>query len=198
MQSDLIKLALIGPGGVGKTALTIKFVHGIFLEKYDPTIEDSYRKMIQISEEQHVMTEILDTAGAEQFASMRDMYIKLANGFLLVYSIVSVATFEEMAALHRQIYRVKEMEPDTGKIPIVLVGNKADLTEHRKVTMEQGAALAAKCQCSFLETSAKTSLNLERLFGDMARRVIYSASTDADGGSKPKKKATRAGLCGLL
>lgn len=60
------KLVVLGSGGVGKSALTVQFVQGIFVEKYDPTIEDSYRKKVEIDNEQCIL-EILDTAGTVCF-----------------------------------------------------------------------------------------------------------------------------------
>lgn len=56
------KIVVLGSGGVGKSALTVQFVQGIFVEKYDPTIEDSYRKQVEVDGQQ-CMLEILDTAG---------------------------------------------------------------------------------------------------------------------------------------
>uniref|UniRef100_A0A5F8G1X1 Uncharacterized protein n=1 Tax=Monodelphis domestica TaxID=13616 RepID=A0A5F8G1X1_MONDO len=71
-------------GGVGKSTLTVQFVQGIFVEKYDPTIEDSYRKQVEVNCQQ-CMLEILNTAGTEQFTAMRDLYMKNGQGFTLVY-----------------------------------------------------------------------------------------------------------------
>ncbi|XP_016108668.1 ras-related protein Rap-2b-like, partial [Sinocyclocheilus grahami] len=82
------KVVVLGSGGVGKSALTVQFVTGSFIEKYDPTIEDFYRKEIEVDSSPSVL-EILDTAGTEQFASMRDLYIKNGQGFILVYSLVN-------------------------------------------------------------------------------------------------------------
>ena len=73
------KVVVLGSGGVGKSALTVKFVSGMFIERYDPTIEDFYRKEIEVDNGPSVL-EILDTAGTEQFASMRDLYIKKWTG----------------------------------------------------------------------------------------------------------------------
>jgi len=87
------KVVVLGSGGVGKSALTVKFVTGKFVEKYDPTIEDFYRKEIEVDGAPSVL-EILDTAGTEQFSSMRDLYIKNGQGFIVVYSITSVQTFQ--------------------------------------------------------------------------------------------------------
>ena len=78
-----LKLAVMGSGGVGKSAITVKFVQGIFIDKYDPTIEDSYRKQMMVDTTHHIV-EILDTAGTEQFSAMRDLYIKNAEGIILL------------------------------------------------------------------------------------------------------------------
>jgi len=65
-QDNSTKIVVLGSGGVGKSAMTVQFVQGIFVERYDPTIEDSYRKMIEVDGNQF-MLEILDTAGTEQY-----------------------------------------------------------------------------------------------------------------------------------
>ena len=87
------KVVVLGSGGVGKSALTVQFVSGLFMEKYDPTIEDFYRKEIEVDHTPCVL-EILDTAGTEQFASMRDLYIKNGQGFIVAYSITNHQTFQ--------------------------------------------------------------------------------------------------------
>merc|ERR1712071_294203 len=110
------KLVVLGSGGVGKSALTVQFVQGIFVEKYDPTIEDSYRKQDE-DDGQQCMLEILDTAGTEQFTAMRDLYMKNGQGFVFVYSITAQSTFNDLQDLREQILRVK----DTDDVPLVLV-----------------------------------------------------------------------------
>lgn len=67
------KIVVLGSGGVGKSALTVQFVQGIFVEKYDPTIEDSYRKQVEVDGQQ-CMLEILDTAGTVSY-SVRYIYL---------------------------------------------------------------------------------------------------------------------------
>src|SRR3954467_14324927 len=91
-QFEHLLVVVLGSGGVGKSALTVQFVSNTFIEKYDPTIEDFYRKEIEVDGQPCVL-EILDTAGTEQFASMRDLYIKNGQGFVVVYSITSQQTF---------------------------------------------------------------------------------------------------------
>ncbi|KAG8517694.1 Ras-related protein Rap-1A, partial [Galemys pyrenaicus] len=119
---------------------TVQFVQGIFVEKYDPTIEDSYRK--------------------EQFTAMRDLYMKNGQGFALVYSITAQSTFNDLQDLREQILRVK----DTEDVPMILVGNKCDLEDERVVGKEQGQNLARQwCNCAFLESSAKSKINVNEV-----------------------------------
>jgi len=160
------KLVVLGSGGVGKSALTVQFVQGIFVEKYDPTIEDSYRKVVEVDGNQ-CMLEILDTAGTEQFTAMRDLYMKNGQGFLLVYSITAQSTFNDLHDLREQILRVK----DTDDVPMILVGNKCDLEDERVVGKDQGTHLAQEFNCAFLETSAKAKVNVQTIFQDLVRQI---------------------------
>ncbi|EDL27894.1 mCG1040062 [Mus musculus] len=119
------KLVVLGSGGVGKSALTVQvFFQGIFVEKYDSTIDDSYRKQVEVDCQQ-CMLEILDTTGTEQFTVMKDLYMKNGQGFALVYSITAQSTFNCLQDLREQILQVK----DTADVPMILVGNKCDLEE---------------------------------------------------------------------
>ncbi|KJE91052.1 Ras-like protein Rap-1b, variant [Capsaspora owczarzaki ATCC 30864] len=160
------KLVVLGSGGVGKSALTVQFVQGIFVEKYDPTIEDSYRKQVEVDGAQ-CMLEILDTAGTEQFTAMRDLYMKNGQGFVLVYSITAQSTFNDLTDLREQILRVK----DTDVVPMVLVGNKCDLEDERMVGKEQGQGLAKGWSCAFLESSAKAKIMVNETFYDLVRQI---------------------------
>jgi len=182
------KLVVLGSGGVGKSALTVQFVQGIFVEKYDPTIEDSYRKQVEIDGKQ-CMLEILDTAGTEQFTAMRDLYMKNGQGFVLVYSIIAQSTFNDLNDIREQILRVK----DATSVPMVLTGNKADLSDQRVISTEQGRALAEKWDCIFLECSAKTRSNVDKIFFDLVNK-INSVNPPKDG----KKGGKRSGGCFLL
>jgi small GTP-binding protein len=177
------KLVVLGSGGVGKSALTVQFVQGIFVEKYDPTIEDSYRKQIEIDGQQ-CMLEILDTAGTEQFTAMRDLYMKNGQGFVLVYSIIAQSTFNDLPDMREQILRVK----DKDVVPMVLVGNKCDLEEQRVITTEQGEDLARQFQSAFLEVSAKTRHNVDQIFQNLILQINKITPPPKAGGKGGKKK----------
>ena len=181
------KLVVLGSGGVGKSALTVQFVQGIFVEKYDPTIEDSYRKQVEVDGQQY-MLEILDSAGTEQFSAMRDLYMKNGQGFALVYSITSQSTFKDLARLRYQILVVK----DAYFVPMVLVGNKCDLENEREVSRDQGQNLARQWgNITFMESSAKSRINISEIFHDLVRQI---------NAHQPKKvdKSRRRRRCLLL
>jgi len=179
------KLVVLGGGGVGKSALTIRLVTDNFLDEYDPTIEDSYRKQVMIDDETALL-DILDTAGQEEFSSMQDQWMRDGQGFLLVYNIVARPTFDEVSILYDKILRTK----DSDDVPIVLVGNKCDLKEQRVVEYDEGATLAKQWGCPFFETSAKIKLNNEACFFELVRTIRNQQKqrTGQTGGGKSRKR----------
>jgi small GTP-binding protein len=167
-QKDLkeYKLVVVGGGGVGKSALTIQFIQSHFVEEYDPTIEDSYRKQCVIDEEVAVL-DILDTAGQEEFSAMREQYMRTGEGFLLVFSITDRNSFNEILSFHKQILRVKDRE----EFPMILVGNKSDLEMDRTVNSQEGSDMAKQLKIPYLETSAKLKINVDKCFQDLVRAI---------------------------
>lgn len=158
-----------------------------FVETYDPTIEDSYRKQVVI-DQQSCMLEVLDTAGQEEYTALRDQWIRDGEGFVLVYSISSRASFARIEKFHHQIQRVKEsagagsptypgsplsqtMNASFGPAPVMLVGNKCDRVTEREVSTQEGSALAKQLNCEFVEASAKNCINVETAFFNVVRQL---------------------------
>lgn len=159
-----------------------------FVETYDPTIEDSYRKQVVI-DNQSCMLEVLDTAGQEEYTALRDQWIRDGEGFVLVYSITSRSSFTRIQKFYNQIQRVKDsgnagsptgpsylnpqlaMPAPTGPVPVMLVGNKSDKVTERAVSSQEGQALARELRCDFVEASAKNCINVERAFYDVVRSL---------------------------
>ena len=98
----------------------------------------------------------------------RDQYIKHADGFFVVYSITIRRSFVEAENVIQEIYRVR----DDNSVPIVLVGNKCDLEDERQVSTEEGKDLADKYGIPFLETSAKTNHNVDKMFETLVCEVV--------------------------
>ena len=88
----LYKLIMVGSGGVGKSALTLQFMYGDFIEEYDPTKADSYRKKV-VLDGQECFIDILDTAGQEEYAAIRDNYYRSGEGFFCVFSTTEAESF---------------------------------------------------------------------------------------------------------
>ncbi|KAL6719268.1 RAS1 protein [Lecanora helva] len=179
------KLVVVGGGGVGKSCLTIQLIQSHFVDEYDPTIEgkpgsrpkrvdrpstytgiDSYRKQCVIDDEVALL-DVLDTAGQEEYSAMREQYMRTGEGFLLVYSITSRQSFDEIQTFQQQILRVK----DKDYFPIIIVGNKCDLDAEREVSRQEGENLARQFGCAFIETSAKSRINVDNAFYNIVREI---------------------------
>ncbi|KAL6072109.1 Ras GTPase [Balamuthia mandrillaris] len=187
-KDNHFKLVVLGPGAVGKSCLTIQLVSCQWIEEYDPTIEDSYRK--QISVDGNVcFLDILDTAGQEEYGAMRDQYMRTGQGFLLVYDITERSTFEEVPIFKEQILRATDKE----RVPLTIVGNKCDLENRRAVSTFEGSELAKSMGARFVETSAKGRVNVNEAFFELVREVIaqrdeeLNGSKGAGNGKKQKK-----------
>ncbi|EHN00223.1 Ras1p [Saccharomyces cerevisiae x Saccharomyces kudriavzevii VIN7] len=182
------KIVVVGGGGVGKSALTIQLIQSYFVDEYDPTIEDSYRKQVVIDDKVSIL-DILDTAGQEEYSAMREQYMRTGEGFLLVYSVTSRNSFDELLSYYQQIQRVK----DSDYIPVVVVGNKLDLENERQVSYEDGLRLAKQLNAPFLETSAKQAINVDEAFYSLIRLVrddggkYNSMNSQADDATTPNK-----------
>ncbi|KAF2812805.1 uncharacterized protein BDZ99DRAFT_381793 [Mytilinidion resinicola] len=196
------KLVVLGDGGVGKTALTLRLRFSHFVETYDPTIKDLYLKHAQI-DEQVCLLDILDTAGQEEYFALQDQWIRGGEGFLLVYSISSRSSFTRIRDFHCQIQMVKESTISGSPLsaPVMLVANKCDRVLEREISTQEGSALAHELGCGFVETSVKTGVNVDKAFYDVVRQLRLqkqqpdnheSYEGQDDGGSERHPK------CGIL
>ncbi|CCE84063.1 Piso0_004666 [Millerozyma farinosa CBS 7064] len=178
------KIVVLGAGGVGKSSVTVQFVQGVYVESYDPTIEDSYRKQIEI-DGRACDLEILDTAGIAQFTAMRELYIKSGKGFLLVYSVTDENSLKELLSLREQVLRIK----DSDNVPMVLIGNKCDLENDRVLSIDDGIKVSEDWgMVPFYETSAMYKTNVDDAFIDVVRQIMRKeAATSAE-----KKQAKEA------
>lgn len=186
----LHKVIMVGSGGVGKSALTLQFMYDEFVSDYEPTKADSYRKKV-VLEGQEVQIDILDTAGQEDYAAIRDNYFRSGEGFLCVFSITEQESFQATADFRDQILRVKDDE----NIPFLLVGNKCDLEGSRKVSQEEANAKAAEWNVPYVETSAKTNVNVDKVFFDLMKEIKRRKVESETQLNKTDKKTKKRKCC---
>ncbi|EFX65126.1 hypothetical protein DAPPUDRAFT_303962 [Daphnia pulex] len=192
-QPVVHKVIMVGSGGVGKSALTLQFMYDEFVEDYEPTKADSYRKKVMLDGEE-VQIDILDTAGQEDYAAIRDNYFRSGEGFLCVFSITDDDSFQATQEFREQILRVKNDE----NISFLLVGNKCDLGERRKVSLEEAQNRAQQWGVPYIETSAKTREHVDKVFFDLMRD-IRSRKMDETKTNPGKPKPARKKLkCAIL
>lgn len=156
------KIVLLGSGGVGKTAITIRLIKNTFIQTYDPTIEDTYFKHLSLNNENYIL-DIIDTAGQEEYSGMMNQYVKVGQGFILVYCITSREAFVGIEKYYNLIYNIKESD----KVPIILVGNKNDLQDRRMVSYKEGTELAKIWNVPFYEISAKCDPDITNIFNSI-------------------------------
>ncbi|KAM9961378.1 hypothetical protein ACTFIR_004218 [Dictyostelium discoideum] len=169
-NNNSMRLCIMGVGGVGKTSITIQFISNHFVNCYDPTIEDLYRKQCLI-DDQVYMLDILDTAGQDELNEIRNHWIKSCEGFILVYSITSRSSFDKIQSFLDQIKFLK-----SEKVPIIMIANKSDLDNERQVTFEEGENFANRFGLSFMEVSAKYKLNIDEVFNQIAQHCVKRRS----------------------
>lgn len=215
VASRELKIVVLGTGGVGKSALSVQYVQSIFVEKYDPTIEDSYRKVVDVPtswlsgaplgtshalssaantstahgmQTTSIVLEIMDTAGTDQFVAMRDLYMRNGDAFLIVYAIDSLASFEALLPMYDQLLRVRNATP--GSVPVLLVGNKCDLESQRQVSRQQAQALASRWQIPPpVETSARKNLNVSNTFMQLVEMTLTTKHPHTSSPADPTVRA---------
>ncbi|KAF8863413.1 ras-domain-containing protein [Acephala macrosclerotiorum] len=160
------KLVVMGGGGADKSSFVIQLIQSHFVDEYDPTIEDSYRKQCVI-DDRVALLDVLDTAGQEEYSAMRAQYMKTGEGFVLMYSITSRTSLDDACALYTELLRVKNKDYS----PIILVGNHCERENERQISKQEGETLARSWGCPFVEASAKERINVEKAFYDLVREI---------------------------
>ena len=164
-EIEIPKLCIVGDSNVGKTCIINRLIKGIYSSDYEPTIGNSFMKRTFFIDGHSIEISIWDTAGQERYRSVVSMYFRNCKGALIVYDITNIESFTN---LDDWIKRLKEVEPD---VDIIIVGNKEDLEEERKVSADQLRLLTQKYNCDSFEVSAKTNTNIKEVFDCMARKI---------------------------
>jgi len=216
MAMQNVKCVVVGDGAVGKTCLLISYTENRFPVDYVPTVFDNFTTGVEV-DGNHINFALWDTAGQEEYARLRALSYPETDVFLLCFSVVSPASFDNIKT--KWFPEVDHHCPEAKKI---LVGTKIDLRNDKKIleevqasgeklpTREQGENMAREIGAkAYLECSAYTQEGLKRVFEEAIRAVISpgnpnsnadaggtSSKNSSGGGGKPTKKKT--GTCSLL
>ena len=159
VENQKYKMIFVGDQGTGKTCILNRFATNQFDEQYQTTIGLDFQSKNVSIHDQDVRLLLYDTAGQEKFRSLIPMYIRESNIILLVYDITRKESFDNIPRWFSDVLNIKSNEAI-----YVLVGNKIDLKDQRKVTYNEGKKLADEKNIIFEEVSAKTGENFPELF----------------------------------
>nr|CAD7428956.1 unnamed protein product [Timema monikensis] len=176
-QKEQHRVVVMGAARVGKSSIISQFLYDKFNPRYRETIEELHRGEYELQDGASLTLDILDTSGAFQFPAMRALSISTADAFILVYAVDDVETWEEVRRLRDQI-----LEARGCRVPIVVVGNKEDLSEEgvgRAVPKEVAETTALfDWECGYVECSAKNNRRIVDVFKELLvqAKVRYNLS----------------------
>ncbi|KAK2854356.1 hypothetical protein Q5P01_007017 [Channa striata] len=189
----LLKLLLIGDSGVGKTCLLFRFSEDAFNTTFISTIGIDFKIRTIELDGKKIKLQIWDTAGQERFRTITTAYYRGAMGIMLVYDITNEKSFDNIRNWIRNIE-----EHASSDVERMVLGNKCDINDKRQVSKERGEKLAIDYGIKFLETSAKSSINVEEAFYTLARDIMsrlnrkMNDSTPSGGGGPVKITESRS------
>ena len=165
------RVVVLGAPGVGKSSIISQFLYDRFNSEYKETVEELHRGQYNIDGVKLTL-DILDTAGHHEFPAMRELAITTSDAFVLVYSMTDSSSFDQVKQLREDIISQRK------KVPIVIVGNKADISSdippRHKETAESIACL--DWESGFVEASAKDNTNIVGIFQELLRLSNFSHS----------------------
>ncbi|XP_028821350.1 ras-related protein Rab-5C-like [Denticeps clupeoides] len=170
------KLVLLGESAVGKSSLVLRFVKGQFHEFQESTIGAAFLTQTVCLDDTTVKFEIWDTAGQERYHSLAPMYYRGAQAAIIVYDITNADSFSRAKSWVKELQ--KQANPN---IVIALSGNKADLAQKRAVEVQEAQAYAEDNGLLFMETSAKTAMNVNEIFMAIAKKLPKSEPQPGSG-----------------
>ena len=173
-----VRIAVMGASAVGKTALIKQLMEERFIEKHIETIEDLYKYRYNLSEFDGVV-DILDTSGSFEYHYFRLAAMKRYDSFVLVFAVDNEASFREAEIMRKQI---KELR---GHVPVVVVGNKCDVTYRFKSEFAL-STIVRKWGCEYMECSARYSDVTQHMFGRLISLSqcddVFLGNSDYKGG----------------
>ena len=167
INENQIKIMILGNSSVGKTSFIIKCTEDCFQEVYLSTIGIDYKEKEVIIEGKKYKILLYDTTGQERFKSLAINLIKDADGVMLMYDITNRESFNSI------IDWIKNIEERKGEnFPTIILGNKVDNEDIRKVSKEEGEKVAEGNDISFFEISNKTGVNINEALLAFVKEIL--------------------------
>lgn len=172
-KSSLLKVILLGDGGVGKSSLMNRYVTNKFDAQLFHTIGVEFLNK-ELEVDGHFVTmQIWDTAGQERFRSLRTPFYRGSDCCLLTFSVDDSQSFQNLSNWKKEfIYYADVKEPES--FPFVILGNKVDIDERQVSTEEAQDWYRNNGNHPYFETSAKDATNVAAAFEEAVRRVLAS------------------------
>ncbi|MFX1507899.1 MAG: Rab family GTPase [Promethearchaeota archaeon] len=178
----VLKIVLIGDGGVGKTAIRENYLGHGFESQYVMTIGADFAMQDDIINGKKLRYQIWDLAGQDRFDGVRNVYYRAAKGALLVFDVTRPDSFYNIPKWIKELWGYNGQ----GKIPVILVANKIDLreAENETISPDQGRMMAEKLTkltspegfaCHYIETSAKTGVKIHDAFSLLSENILNLA-----------------------
>ena len=188
------KIMVLGESKVGKTSLIKRYTKDQFGGVYLTTVGMDFQDKIIEIEDKKVRLQVWDTAGQERFRNVTKSYFQSSHGLLVVYDITDRESFEK---INFWMENIKNNAPENAKL--ILVGNKCDLANERKVTIEDGENKARNYNIKFFESSAKDGTNVNELFFYLANEIYQDEKTKGKDNKKTMQldsiKKEKKGCC---
>ena len=170
----LYKIVIIGDTCVGKTNILSRYLDNQFSSNTKSTVGVELGIKFLKIKNTSTKTQIWDTAGQERYQAITSSYFRGSDGCFIVYDITNETSFNNIEKWYEKIHEENDKD-----IPIIIVGNKCDLENERKVPTDKGKEKAQNLKCAFYETSALKVMNIEQIFDELVN-TIY----DKTGGNK--------------
>jgi len=170
---QLFKIIIIGDSGVGKSNILGRYLHNEFKHDTKSTVGVEFGSKQLKVDGVNIKLQIWDTAGQERYRAITSAYYKGSKGCFIVYDITSEISFENVEKWYEEIRKSAEKE-----ISVILVGNKCDLENERKVSIEMGQNTAKNLNCPFFETSALNNTNIEAVFQNISENIYNRCKND--------------------
>lgn len=201
----------LGDSAVGKTSIISQYIYNTSNSDHQPTIGvDFFSKNIDIPDSDPPRTirmQIWDTAGQERFHAIIPSYIRNSTVVILVFDITSSSSFNNLVKWHQTVMNVADPN-----VSFIVVGNKVDLEDNRSIPTEKAESYASSIKAKYIETSARTPINIDELFLLIANCPILNTMKEPNlsndqkqelkvekviiGGNDPASSENKSGFCG--